>query len=325
MTRFNRRIGTVASITVATLLSSQVMASDEPVNFTGPLLTPNAVTIPAGTLLVEPYLMYYSSDDAYSDAGRRYTKANGMRQWQTLVPVYYGLTDRLQLQVSGGGAHAMSGGSHTTGFGATDTTVGAQYLLLAPTKDGNGPAVAVNYQHRFPTGAYDQLDENPLNATGDGASVDTFSLMAQQYLWLSNGRPLRFRAVVSYSLPPDKVDVNGVSVYGTPHDFHGHERLGRALGVSTSAEYSIDAHWVLATDLTYNRTSPGQLTGMVGAGGSATTFARRDAVQSVYSLAPAIEYNFNDRFGLIAGVQFSFAGRNNDAFVMPMTALNMIF
>jgi hypothetical protein len=326
MTRFNRRIvGSVVSIAIATSLSSQAMASGDPVNFTGPLLTPNPMTLPAGTLLAEPYLMYYSSGDAYNNQGQRYTKVTSIRQWQTLVPVYYGVTDRLQLQISGGGAHSMSGGSHTTGFGATDTTVGAQYLLLAPAKDGNGPALSVNYQHRFPTGAYDQLDENPLNATGDGASVDTFSFRAQQYVWLSNGRPLRFRAVVSYSLPPDNVRVNGVSVYGTPQDFHGQERLGGALGISTSVEYSIDSHWVLATDLTYNRTSPGQLTGVVGTGSNALVFARRDAVQSVYSLAPAIEYNFNDRFGLIGGVQFSFAGRNNDAFVTPMTAFNMVF
>lgn len=301
------------------------MASDEPVNFTGPLLTSNAMPLSPGSLLIEPYLMYYSSDDAYDDQGHRYAKATGMRQWQTLVPVYYGVTDHLELQISGGAAHSMSGGSHADGFGATDTTVGAKYLLLSPDKNGDSPAVSVAYQHRFPTGAYDRLDENPLNATGDGAAVDTFSLMAQQYVWLSNGRPLRLRATVSYSLPPNAVDVNGVSVYNTPRNFHGRERLGSALGVSTSAEYSIDAHWALATDLTYNRTSPAQLTGVVGTGESATVFARRDAVQSVYSVAPAVEYNFNDRFGLIGGVQLSFAGRNNDAFVTPMTAFNMVF
>jgi hypothetical protein len=31
------------------------------------------------------------------------------------------------------------------------------------------------------------------------------------------------------------------------------------------------------------------------------------------------------RLGLIGGVQFSFAGRNNDSFITPMAAFNMVF
>lgn len=301
------------------------MASDSPANFTGPLLTSNPMTAPAGILIVEPYLIYYSSNDAYNDQGQRYTKAAGTRQWQTQVPIFYGVTDHFQLQLTGGAAHAMSAGAHTDGLGANDTTFGAQYLLLSPGEDKKGPAVSVKYSHRFPTGTYDRLNENPLNATGDGASVDTFSLMVQQYVWLPNGRPLRFRAVASYSLPPNRVDVTGMSAYGTSQDFHGHVRLGNSLDISTSVEYSVDSHWVLAMDLAYDRTSASQLNGIQGTTNTSTPFARRDPLRSVYSLAPAIEYNFNDRFGLISGVQFSFAGRNNDAFLTPMTAFNMVF
>lgn len=301
------------------------MATDSTANFTGPLLTPNPMTIPKGTVVVEPYLMYYKSDDAYDAQGDSHAKASGVRQWQTLVPIYYGVTDRFQLQASFGGAHAMSGGGHTDGWGVTDTTIGAQYLLLSPGEDRKGPAVSVNYSHRFPTGAYDQLNENPLNATGNGANVDTFSLMVQQYVWLPNGRPLRFRAVASYSLPPGTVDVKGTSAYGTPQDFRGGVRLGSSLGISTSVEYSINPQWVLAMDLAYNRASSSQLKGIQGEGVSGNVFARRDPSRNVFSIAPAVEYNFNDRFGLIGGVQFSFAGRNNDAFITPMAAFNMVF
>jgi hypothetical protein len=181
----------------------------------------------------------------------------------------------------------------------------------------------VNYSHRFPTGAYDRLNENPLDAIGNGADVDTFSLMAQQYVWLANGRPLRFRAVASYSLPPNRVDLNGANAYASdvPQDFHGGIRLGNSFGISTSVEYSINPQWVLAMDLTYNLTGSSILKGSSGTG----DYERRNSSRNVYSLAPAIEYNFNDRFGLIGGVQFSFAGRNNDAFITPMAAFNMVF
>jgi hypothetical protein len=323
MKRSNRKPGSLAFLLAPALWCGHAMASDSSFNFTGPLLTPNPMTVPKGTLVVEPYLMQYKSDSAYDNRGNEQSSSASVRQWQTLVPIFYGITDRFQVQASVGAAHGMSAGLSTDGWGATDTTIGFQYLLLPPCEGNKGPAVSVNYSHRFPTGAYDELNENPLNAIGNGANVDTFSLMAQQYAWLSNGRPLRFRAVVSYSLPPNRVDLKGANAYASdvPQDFRGGIRLGDSFGVSTSVEYSINPQWVLAMDLAYNRTGSSILKGSSGA----DDYERYSSSRNVYSLAPAIEYNFNDRFGLIGGVQFSFAGRNNDAFITPMAAFNMVF
>jgi Putative MetA-pathway of phenol degradation len=323
MTRSNRKPGSLAFLLAPALWCGQATASDFSFNFTGPLLTPNPMTIPKGALVVEPYLMQYKSDSAYDSQGNEQSSSASVRQWQVLIPIFYGVTERFQVQASVGAAHAMSGGMSTRGWGVTDTTIGAQYLLLAPGEGNKGPAVSVNYSHRFPTGAYDRLNENPLDAIGNGADVDTFSLMAQQYVWLANGRPLRFRAVASYSLPPNRVDLNGANAYASdvPQDFHGGIRLGNSFGISTSVEYSINPQWVLAMDLTYNLTGSSILKGSSGTG----DYERRNSSRNVYSLAPAIEYNFNDRFGLIGGVQFSFAGRNNDAFITPMAAFNMVF
>ena len=323
MTRSSRTLPSLALLLAPALCCSQVAAADSSFNFTGPLLTPKPMPLPPGTLVVEPYLMQYKSDSAYDSKGHEQSSGGSVRQWQTLVPVFYGLTNRLQVQASFGAAHSIAGGSSTNGWGATDTSIGAQYLLLAPGEDKKGPAISVNYSHRFPTGAYDRVDENPLDAIGSGAQVDTFSLMAQQYVWLPNGRPLRFRAVASYSLPPSLVDLRGANAYASavPADFRGGIRLGQSFGISTSVEYSINPQWVLAMDLAYNRTGSSILKGTSGAG----DYEQRNASRNVYSLAPAIEYNFNDRFGLIGGVQFSFAGRNNDAFVTPMAAFNMVF
>lgn len=325
MKRFGLKRTTLALLFAAVGPCGHASAADSDINFTGPLLTPSPNVPAQGTWMVEPYLMYYKSADAYDARGNTQSKSNSVRQWQTLVPIFYSVTDRFMLTASVGAAHSMSSGMRTDGWGATDTSIGGQYQLLSHNEQLTTPALAVRYSHRFPTGAYDQLNENPLNATGNGAHVDTFSLLAQQYAWLPNGRPLRFRASISYSLPPSRVDVKGTSAYGTPQDFRGGIRLGNAFGISTAVEYSINAKWALALDLAYDRTSASQLTGLQGKGEHTALFARRDPVQNVYSLAPAVEYNFNSRFGLIAGVQFSFAGRNNDAFMTPMAAFNMVF
>ncbi|QAU23432.1 hypothetical protein EO087_05095 [Dyella sp. M7H15-1] len=327
MTRSNRKFGSLAFLFASAMLCDQAMASDSSFNFTGPLLTSNAMTIPQGTLVVEPYLMQYKSDSYYDSQGNEQTSRPGVRQWQTLVPIFYGVTNRFQVKASVGAAHAMSGGASTSGWGATDTTIGAQYLLLAPGEGNKGPAVSVSYSHRFPTGKYDQLNENPLDALGNGAHIDTFSLLAQQYMWLPNGRPLRFRATASYSLAPSRIDVKGANAYysGAPQDFRGSARLGSSFGISTSVEYSINPQWVLAMDLAYDRAGSSVLKGSSGSGDAITFIDNHNPSRHVYSLAPAVEYNFNDRFGLIGGVQFSFAGRNNDSFITPMAAFNMVF
>lgn len=303
----------------------QGRATPSDVNFTGPLITPNPMDLPAGVLVVEPYLMQYHSDARYDHHGREQSQRPALNQWQLSLPVFYGITDRFQVQATVGAVRAAAGNFSSDGWKVGDTAIGVQYLLLSPGARYKRPAVSVFYSHRFPTGDYDQLDENPLNANGNGAQLDTFSLRAQQWFWLPTGHPLRLRATLNYSLPPNDVPVNGPSTYGTPKGFHGIARLGQSLGAAIGAEYSLNRQWVLALDLTYNRTGSSQLRGIVASAGKPSVFDRRDDSREVYALAPAVEYNFTARFGLIAGVQFSVAGRNNDAFMTPMAAFNMVF
>jgi hypothetical protein len=50
-----------------------------------------------------------------------------------------------------------------------------------------------------------------------------------------------------------------------------------------------------------------------------------DSGQShTWSLAPAIEYNFNSRVGIIAGAKLTVAGRNATALVIPVAAINIV-
>lgn len=310
------------------LMPVQALAADErpTVNFTGPLITPNAKNLPSGVVVIEPYLIYSSGNTFYDGNGRRQKTPASTHQWQNLVPMFVGITDRLQAQLTLGALRVASQGQRSGGARMTDTTARLQYMLMAPNADGTRPAISVNYGHRFATGAYHRLDANPLNGVGSGAEVDSLSLLTQHFIWLPNGRPLRWRAVAAFSPSPSRVNLRGVSTYGTPADFRGHVRLGRSLGLTTSAEYSIDEHWVLALDLAYDREESAWLTGQQHLpSGKSESIERRDPARSVYSIAPAVEYNFDGRYGIVAGVHYSLAGRHNGAFVKPMVAVNMVF
>ncbi len=294
------------------------------VNFTGPLVTANPAGVPRGHWYIEPYLVRIDSTGAYDGAGRRRDAADS-GAWLTVVPIAYGMGERVTAQVNLSAVRADAAGARSGAVRAGDTTARLQYLLQAPSADGTRPAISVALLQRFATGSYDRIGGNPLNAQGDGVQRTTFALGMQQVLWMPNDRPLRWRGQLSASPAPARVAVHDNSVYGTDAGFRGSVARGSLLGLSLGAEYSFNARWVAALDLTASRETDQRITGYApGSDGLRAVDLRRPASRSV-SFAPAIEYHFSPALGLIAGVEFSVGGRNSGAFVSPQVALGMFF
>jgi hypothetical protein len=90
-------------------------------------------------------------------------------------------------------------------------------------------------------------------------------------------------------------------------------------------EYSLSPTWVLAADLLYERDRGAQVSGVVASGADTRRFERDITSWWRQSVAPAVEYHWSDRMGLIAGALVSFEGRNSAAIVSPQVALNMVF
>lgn len=312
---------TTALFAVAAL--SHANEERAPANFTGPLVTPNPSNLPPGLLNVQPYLVYQTSNSFYDNQGRKRRSNQRTDQWSVLLPMAVGLTPRIQAQLIAGAVRTLSGDARSDGFRSTDTNLVLQYLIQKPADDGRVPAIAINIGHRFPTGRHDRLDDNLLNGSGQGVSVNTVALLAQQILWLGNGRPLRWRARLIYGQAASRVSINGASVYGTEAGFRGFASVGQRIGASVAAEYSISPRWNVVMEATYDHRAGGRVHGT--APGEAAPIVRNTPSGSLYTLAPAVEYHLNSRFGFIGGVQFSVGGRNNDAFVAPQVAFNMVF
>ncbi|MET0256308.1 MAG: hypothetical protein ABW193_10945 [Luteibacter sp.] len=305
---------------VVAIASTGLPVRDTP-NFTGPLVTPAVNTMPAGMLNVEPYLIHTNTRGQYDNAGGRHAARTMLRQWQVAVPVTYGLTDGSSVQVLLNASRTSGGGLHTDGLRMGDTVVRVQQRLLAPAADGSGTVLALAVAQRFATGKYHQLDTNPLNATGNGAARTTLSLGAQQLHWLPNDHALRWRGQVAWSPSPGHVRVHDRSVYGTARGFRGSARVGQAWNATIAAEYVLDARWVMVGEAIWNRSGSSRVAGHYGGVAHASGIAAGHDI----SLAPAVEYHFSPTIGLIAGVQFSIAGRNAGDYVAPQAALNMVF
>jgi hypothetical protein len=185
------------------------------------------------------------------------------------------------------------------------------------------PATAVVLGATFPTGRYDRLT-NPADGFGAGAYSTSLSWYSQDYLWLPNGRILRVRLDLTYAIS-NSANVADQSVYGTGVGFRGHAHPGDSFTADTAAEYSLTRNWVLATDLVWVHNSSTRLTGSEPAAGGPAVIDTQSGSSEYLAVAPAIEYNFSSRVGVIVGARIFVAGRNTGSSVTTAAAINMVF
>ncbi|SFW26584.1 transporter [Luteibacter sp. UNCMF366Tsu5.1] len=310
------------ALALASLAPLAASAAPREANFTGPLVTPAVNSMPEGMVNIEPYLIHTNTRGRYDNAGHRREEHSMVRQWQLAVPMSYALSDTHVVQLTLTSSRTSGGGLHSDGMRTGDTTVRLQQRLRGPDADGGGLILAVAAAQRLPTGRYHQLDRNPLNGTGSGAMRTTFSLGAQQLHWLDDAHALRWRAQLAWSPTPGHIRLRDSSVYGTDAGFRGRARLDQAWNASVAAEYTLNPRWVLVGEAIWNRAGAIDL---VGTSAEGSHVARRLKPNQDFSLAPAVEYHFTPNTGLIAGVQFTVAGRNTSDYVAPQVALNMVF
>jgi len=139
---------------------------------------------------------------------------------------------------------------------------------------------------------------------------------------MPNGRFLRGRLDLTYGFS-SSVSGHDESVYGTVNGFSGRAYPGDSFTADAAAEYSVTSHWVLALDVVYQHNDSTRLTGTLLPEGSGIEHASGPSWSCGF--APALEYNWNSRIGMLLGVRIIEIGRNTTTTVTPAIALNMVF
>jgi len=288
--------------------------------FTGPLLTPSGHVIPYGYYDVEPYFFYntvngeYDSDWDSSSIPHDFTVAN------VQVPVFIGITEWMNFlfvpSVSWNSTEGISD------FVFNDFVFEADVQIIHDTEENSLPGLKIYAQELFPSGHYQKRDPDKLGTDigGRGTYETTLGFVVtrlhhvyktQYFAWRLNG----------FWRIPCKVDVKGINAYGGAPDTDARVKPGQTYGLLGGVEYSLSQNWALACDafaVYHNKTSftgfPGTEDGMPADLGNPSSFQ--------FSLAPAIEYMFSERLGVIGGVWFTLAGRNTDRFVNGVIAVN---
>jgi hypothetical protein len=294
--------------------------------WTGPMLAPNAATLPRGHALVETYL-YDLIDDGRLDTHGTHQAAPAEHDLGSLSYLLYGLTDRVSAgMIPRFGYNEPAGAAPSTAPGVGDVTLQAGYGLSQYVDGREVPATQLVLQETVPTGRYDRLRRTS-DGLGAGAWTTALGLYSQDYFWMPNGRILRARLDLTYALS-STVGLRDASVYGTSEGFRGRAYPGAAFTADAAAEYSLTRSWVLALDVVYQHNANTRLSGAVlpTAPRAPSVAVAADSGWS-YSIAfaPAIEYNWSSRFGALLGLRIIEIGRNTGASVTPAVAVNMVF
>ncbi len=294
--------------------------------WTGPMLAPSAATLPSGHMLIEPYLFDVMSDGRFDANGTRQS-APGQHDIGSLTYMLYGVTDRVTVgMIPRFVFNEPAGAANSSHPGVGDLTLQAGFGVTRFEDGHRTPAIAVVLDETLPTGRYQRLSRAS-DGFGGGAYTTALSVYSQDYLWMPNGRILRVRLDLTYSLS-SSVGLHDASVYGTPVGFSGRAYPGNSFTADAAAEYSVTRNWVLALDVVYEHQGETLVRGEVAppAGGSGGgRFSADSASLYALQLAPAIEYNFSSRIGVLLGVRLFAAGRNTTSSVTPALALNMVY
>ena len=288
--------------------------------WTGPIVAAGAATLPQGHALIEPYVYDVVTRGRYDSDGH-YRNTDTVHSFGSLTYMLYGVTDSFTAGVIPTfGFNDVSNGADSSGIGVGDVTLQAQWRLSQFREGRHLPTSSLVLQQTLPTGKYDRLGTRLSDGLGAGAYTTSLAVHSQYYFWMPNGRILRTRLNVAYAMS-DSVDVADESVYGTSQGFRGHADPGDTFSIYSAWEYSVTRNWVLALDVFYQHDASTRIRGEQ----DGAPFAAESGSAWRLGLAPALEYNFTSRVGVIFGARWFAAGRNTGASVTPVAAINMVY
>ncbi len=291
--------------------------------FTGPLLSPSGYVISYGYCNFEPYVL---ATDTYAIYNRHWRPESIPSSWDvtSLDPLWIGFAEKFDFFIFPQFNWGEVQGHSATRFG--DLALGVDIQILEEKLGKSRPAIKLVARETIPTGKYQKLNPDKLGAdiSGAGAYISSVGVVLARLFLIEKTHFLSTRFFLNYSIPT-KVHVKGFNTFGGGYGTNGCVDPGNFLTTIAGFEYNLTRNWVFALDVQHIYTQKTRFKGYEGitAFGSPAIIGAPSSNQ--LSLAPAIEYNFNESVGIIGGVWFSIAGRNATDFVSAVLALNWFF
>lgn len=293
--------------------------SDEGPWFTGPLLSPTGIVVPIGYIYIEPYLFINVTTGTYDEHWHA-RKVPNFYNYNVQLPIQIGLATWADFEVVPQASYNRTEGTSSIVFNDLSMTLSAQLYVDDSHKI---PSLRLYIQELFPTGPYQRLrpDKKETDSGGLGSYQTTLGAVIVQTLHLYKKHYLnwRFNPYFTYPAP---LTVRGFNAYGGGYGTRGRVRPGAIWAGIFGLQYSFTQNWALAFDLYGFYQYKTRFSGHAGILSDGSPASMDNPANAQISLAPAIEYNFNESIGLIAGSWFTIAGFNSDRFASFVIAFN---
>jgi hypothetical protein len=278
--------------------------------------------MPPGWGNIQPYVYVVDNYARFNSERHSESLPSHLITLNPTTTLQFGMTPStditLGMQAFGNWQYDHAGG----GYGDTTVAIGFQINKQSL----HVPGIRFSIKETFPTGQFQHLNTNGfgLSATGGGSYQTQFSLSLSKILFWDYLHPMNFRVYFSYNLPTC-VTVKGFNTYGGGVGAHAKVHPGNSFNADMGLEVSLSQRWVLATDLVYSSTNSTGYSGFSGMTESGDLASIGGGFNDNLSLAPAVEYNWNENLGILGGIWFSVYGRNSLNFVSGVVSMTWTF
>ena len=284
--------------------------------YTGPLLTPSSKVVPAGHYNIEPYCFWTVFNGVY-DKNSHAVSTPHINQITNQFSFKIGLTQVMDITGSFQSHYTRTQHVHSTGF--NDSTLGLEYQIYLSKPDEWIPNAKISVVEVLPTGKYQHLKAARLgtDAGGMGAYLTIVGLTFGKIIHIYDVHHLSLRLNLN-AIFKGRARVKGFNSFGGDSSTFGKVHIGSTFILQSSFEYNFTRNWVLACDFQAIYSGRDKFHGrtFIPVGGPSET---------LYSFAPAIEYNFSDPLGVIVGSWFTVNGRNAPRFVSLVAAVDYTY
>ena len=279
--------------------------------YAGPLLTPGPNNLPPGLFNIQPYLFFTWNYAKFKD-NRSSESIPTLFSMKPTFSFQAGLLSWLDAIVGISAVYNRQSNQTSFEFGDTSLSLGFQLLRETPYR----PALRFSITESFPTGSYRNLNSTKagIDASGIGAYVTSFNLIAGKVVWWVSTHPMAFRAAFNYSIPTN-AQVKGFHAFGGGFDTKGTVNIGHTVSGNFAVEYSFTKYWVFALDTVYKYQNRSTFSGNPGFNFEGTTAINGALSNDLFSLAPALEYNPSSNMGFLTGIWVPVTGRNTSHFI----------
>lgn len=284
--------------------------------FTGPLIAPSGYTVPPGHFSLQPFFNSFVNVGTYNSHWKARSTPNFYNA-NLRVRVKAGVLKWLDVQLTPQVTYQETQGKHSVGFGDLFFTLNFQ-LLTYELKDP-WPALKLILSTSIPSGKYQKLKPSlkATDAMGTGCWYPEAAIVLSKLWYLSGIHYFEARLYTGYRIATP-TSVKGLSFYGGDRSTRGTSYPGNIFYVDGAFQYNFTQSFVLACDVYYLHRDRSRFSGH-------TKEAATRPSEEQFSLAPALEYNWNEDIGIIGGVWFSVAGRNTPQFINGILSLNAYF